>query len=156
MLLYCHRDNNQTSVVIEPERCRRFPNTALTSRLLPKPFNLKKEYPVCVGQLCGLQLCDCHASESNRVVSVYPDHRARAGVMCLTEHLRRCRVGEERMIKRKRILIGVEVRDGFLTQAFIEHERVATSIPFQNIIWRTNQHIVSVATLQRLISSLRI
>jgi hypothetical protein len=36
------------------------------------------------------------------------DHRTKAGVMRLTEYLRRCVLGEQSMIKRKVILIGVE------------------------------------------------
>jgi hypothetical protein len=49
---------------------------------------------------------------------VYDDHRAKAGVMRLTEYLRRCVLGEQSLIKRKMILIGVEVCDRFLPEAW--------------------------------------
>jgi hypothetical protein len=47
---------------------------------------------------------------------IYDNHRAKAGVMRLTEYLRRCVLGEQSMIKRKVILIGVEVCDRFRTE----------------------------------------
>jgi hypothetical protein len=57
---------------------------------------------------------------------VYDDHRAKAGVMRLTEYLRRRVLGEQRMIERKVILIGVEVCDRFLTEAWIEYKSIAS------------------------------
>ena len=59
-----------------------------------------------VGCLCSLQLGDCHTRKCDSVMRV--DHRTKAGVMRLTEYLRRCVLGEQSMIKRKVILIGVE------------------------------------------------
>ena len=53
---------------------------------------------------------------------VYDDHRAKAGVMRLTEYERRCGLCEQSVIKRKQILIWAEVRDGYLTKALIEHK----------------------------------
>jgi len=56
------------------------------------------------------------------------DHRAGAGVMRLAQHLRRRVMREQRMIKRKHVLVGVVVGDCFLAEAFIKHERVAACV----------------------------
>ena len=82
--------------------------------------------PILVGCLCGLQLCDCHTSKCDSVMRVYDDHRAKAGVMRLTEYERRCGLCEQSVIKRKLILIGVEVFDRFLTEALIEYKSIVS------------------------------
>lgn len=71
-------------------------------------------YPIQVGCLCSLQLRDCHTSKCDGVMGVYDDHGASAAVMRLTEYLHRRVVREQSMIKRKLILIDVEVCDRFL------------------------------------------
>ena len=57
---------------------------------------------------------------------VYDDHRAKAGVMRLTEYERRCGLCEQSVIKRKLILIGVEVCDRFVTEALIEYKSIVS------------------------------
>jgi len=57
---------------------------------------------------------------------VYDDHRAKAGVMGLTEYERRCGLCEQSFIKRKLILIWVEVCDRFLTEALIEYKSIVS------------------------------
>ena len=57
---------------------------------------------------------------------VYGDHRAEAGVMRLTEYERRCGLCEQSFIKRKLILIGVEVCDRFVTEALIEYKSIVS------------------------------
>ena len=76
--------------------------------------------------VCSLQLCDCHTSKCDSVVSVYDEHRASAGVMHLTEYLSRCVLREQSMIERKLILIDVEVCDRFLTKAWIEYKSIVS------------------------------
>ena len=70
----------------------------------------------------ALQLCDAHTGQRNSVMSIDHDHRARLGVMRLTENLRRCRVRKQGVLKRKYVLVHVEVRNGFLAEVRIEHE----------------------------------
>ena len=57
---------------------------------------------------------------------VYDDHRAKAGAMRLTEYERRCGLREQSVIKRKLILIGVEVCDRFVTEALIEYKSIVS------------------------------
>jgi len=78
----------------------------------------EETYQIRVGCLCSLQLCDRHISKFDSVMRVYDDLRAKAGVMGVTQYKRRCVLREQSLIKRKLILIGVEVCDRFLTEAY--------------------------------------
>src|SRR5262249_62272010 len=91
-----------------------------------KEANKASTQPILVGCLCSLQLCDCHTSKCDSVMRVYDDHRASAGIVRLTEYLRGRVLGEQSMIKRKVILIGVEVCDRFLTEAWIEYKSIVS------------------------------
>ena len=59
---------------------------------------------------------------------VYDDLRAKAGVMRLTENERRCGLCEQSVIKRKLILIDIEVCDRFLTEALIEYKSIGRAL----------------------------
>ena len=83
-------------------------------------------YPIQVCRLCSLQLCDCHARKGDSVMGISDDHCPSAGVMRLTEHLRRCVMREQSMIERKHILIDVEVCNRFLTEALVEYKSIVS------------------------------
>jgi hypothetical protein len=105
-------------------------------------LNSEEMYPIQVSCLCSLQLCDCHTSKCDSVMSVYDEHRASVAVMHLTEYLSRCVVREQSMIKRKLILI-CEVGDRFLTEAWIEYKSIVSCPADQSVILPRNQEIVS-------------
>jgi hypothetical protein len=89
-------------------------------------FTSNEVYPIQVSRLCSLQLCDCHTRKSDSVVSISDDHCPGAGVMRLTEHLRRCVMREQSMIERKLILSGVEVCNRFLAEALVEYKSIVS------------------------------
>ena len=69
---------------------------------------------------------------------VYDDHRAKAGVMRLTEYERRCGLREQSVIKLKLILIWVEVCDRYLTEALIEYKSIVSCPADQSVILPRN------------------
>ena len=99
-----------------------------------------------IGRLCSLQLCDRHTNKRDSVMRVRDDHRASAGVMRMTEHERRCGLCEQSVIKRKLILIGVEVCDSYLTEALIEYKSFVSCPADQCVILPHHQEIVSAPT----------
>jgi len=76
---------------------------------------------------------------------VYDDHRAKAGVMRLTEYECRRGLREQSVIKRKLILIWVEVCDRYLTEALIEYKSIVSRPADLSVILPRNQEIVSAS-----------